>query len=347
MKKIQVLRSDHRRRGATAALVVVSVTTLLAFAALAVDVGIIYNNRTELQRTADAAAHAGTVRLLDEGRLKGGAYMEQVMDDARDYVSEYSAKNYVGKSSISVLDGDVKVGYLSDPFDGAEAMDFSDPSRANAISVRLRQDGQVNGPVSLTFSWIFGKESTTASASATAALMDGIDGFRVTDETGNAGILPMALRYQAWLDLLAGTLSNGDNYSYDPDTGNVSSGSDNIQELNVYPGGSPPAFLITPGNFGKVNIGAPNNSVADFRRQIREGISAQDLSYHGGELSFGDDGTLELGGEPGLSAAVQSDLQAIIGQTRALPLFTTVTGQGNNTTYTIVGLRGCGFWMRI
>jgi hypothetical protein len=89
-----------------------------------------------------------------------------------------------------------------------------------------------------------------------------------------------------------------------------------------------------------VNIGAPNNSVSDFSRQIRHGISAQDLEYHGGELSFGDNGTLELNGEPGISGAIQDDLLAIVGQARALPLFSTVTGPGNNATFTIVGFRG-------
>ena len=43
-------------RGATIALVAVSMVALLGFAALAVDVGNLLNIRTESQRVADAAA---------------------------------------------------------------------------------------------------------------------------------------------------------------------------------------------------------------------------------------------------------------------------------------------------
>ena len=46
----------QRRRGVTAVIVVVSLTTMFAFAALTVDVGMLYNTRNELQRSADSAA---------------------------------------------------------------------------------------------------------------------------------------------------------------------------------------------------------------------------------------------------------------------------------------------------
>jgi hypothetical protein len=97
---------------------------------------------------------------------------------------------------------------------------------------------------------------------------------------------------------------------------------------------------LPPGNFGTVDIGNPNNSTADLSRQIRYGVNADDLAYFGGELKLGADGTLQLTGDTGLSAAIKDDLTSIIGQPRAIPLFSTVAGPGNNSVFTIVGFAG-------
>jgi len=89
-----------------------------------------------------------------------------------------------------------------------------------------------------------------------------------------------------------------------------------------------------------VDIGNPNNNTADISRQIRYGLTAEDLSYYGGELTLGADGTIDLTGDTGLSAAVKDDLVSIIGQPRTIPLFSTVEGPGNNAVFTIVGFAG-------
>ena len=62
-------RVNHRRRGAVAVQVAVSMTAIMGFAALTIDVGVIYNAKTDLQRTADAAALAASSKLasFDEG----------------------------------------------------------------------------------------------------------------------------------------------------------------------------------------------------------------------------------------------------------------------------------------
>jgi hypothetical protein len=141
----------------------------------------------------------------------------------------------------------------------------------------------------------------------------------------------------SWNDLLAGAVSTGDNYEYDESSG-VSSGSDNILELNLYPGAG--VSQLPPGNFGTVDIGSSNNSTAVLSRQIRYGVTEADLAFHGGELSLGSSGSFQLNGDTGLSAAIKSDLEAIIGEPRTILLFNTVTGNGNNSMYTIVGFAG-------
>src|SRR5436309_28520 len=47
-----------------------------------------------------------------------------------------------------------------------------------------------------------------------------------------------------------------------------------------------------------------------------------------------------LQGDTGISAGVESDLQSIIGQARIIPLYSQVTGNGNNAQFTIVKFVG-------
>ena len=337
MRMIQ-RRRDSRRRGVAAVFVVVCLVTLMGFAALTVDVGALYNTRNELQRSADAAALAGALSLMKQDRVMGGSTLTGIINDAHTEASDYVSANKIGKTTITANSGDIKIGYLADPTSSTESLDFSTPSRYNAVSVLVRRDETANGPIDLMFAWIFGHKTTKVTASGTAALMDGITGWKVTGETGNAGLLPLALRKQSWLDYLGGTLGSGDNYSYDEATGAVTPGPDGIIELNLYPGSG--SGQLPPGNFGTVDIGSPGNSTADLSRQIREGVNEDDLSYFGGELKLGSDGTLILNGDTGLSAGIKDDLTSIIGMPRAIPIFTTVSGPGNNANFTVVGFVG-------
>src|ERR1700689_3045962 len=63
-------RVDARRRGErgqTILLVAISIVSLLAMAALAIDVVTLYVASTEIQRAADAAALAGAKAIVDSG----------------------------------------------------------------------------------------------------------------------------------------------------------------------------------------------------------------------------------------------------------------------------------------
>ncbi|MBI3864299.1 MAG: hypothetical protein HY290_20640, partial [Planctomycetia bacterium] len=116
----------------------------------------------------------------------------------------------------------------------------------------------------------------------------------------------------------------------------VSAGSDGILEVNLFPQGTG-----SPGNRGTVNIGASNNSTATLCRQITDGISPSDLAYYpNGELKFNDSGHLYLNADPGISAGCKSALASIIGQTRIIPIFNSISGNGNNATYDIVEFVG-------
>ena len=101
--------------------------------------------------------------------------------------------------------------------------------------------------------------------------------------------------------------------------------------MNLYPQGTG-----SPGNRGTVDIGGANNSTADIARQIVHGISASDIQALGKQLNFGVNGSMTLNGDTGISAGVKDELASITGKPRIIPIFSNVSGNGNNATYTIV-----------
>ena len=94
------LRAASNQRGATLALVAVSMVALLGFAALAVDVGILLNIRAESQRAADASALAGAGFLLIDPDDSLGAVNEAIA---------FAARNSVNGAAVSLASGDVDV----------------------------------------------------------------------------------------------------------------------------------------------------------------------------------------------------------------------------------------------
>lgn len=336
----------HKRRAVSFAMTAISIVMLLGMASLTVDVGMMYRARAEAQASADAAAMAGAWQLLDEDRLKGDADMTAEISTARTTAAQIAALNVIINTSPSLsanssndADGDIVIGYLSDPDNNSgETLSTANPDLFNTVRVQVRRDAAHSSPIDLFFAAVFGRLTADISAEAYATFKDGVVGYKVDDNTGNAGLLPLALKVDAWDNLLAGAFTSGDNWTYNAATGAVTAGPDGINELNIYPGGG--AEQLPPGNFGTVDIGPPDNSTADLSRQIRDGVSEDDLAYFGGELALGPDGTLELTGDTGLSAALKDDLTAIKGLPKALSLFSSVTGPGNNSVFTIVGFAG-------
>ena len=110
-------------------------------------------------------------------------------------------------------------------------------------------------------------------------------------------------------------------------------GEDGIFETNLYP------KTLAPGNRGTVDIGDSNNSTNDLARQILHGISRQDFVDLGKPLVFDEHGELHLNGDTGISAGIKDELASLIGKTRIVPIFTEVSGQGNNSVFTIKSLK--------
>ncbi|MBN1393883.1 MAG: hypothetical protein JW959_02545 [Pirellulales bacterium] len=324
----------RRRRGTVLVLTAVMMVAMFALVAMAVDLGYVTLVRTQLQSAADAAALAATWELYEARAFNLQNTPEQIQSNALEKARYYARRNPVGGIEPELADADVTFGRL-DPADGPDAaLDTTDPSTFNAVRVRVRRSDEINGEVPSFFARVIGVDSTPNAAQATAVFLDNFSGVVSPPlEKGNVKMLPFAMDRQTWLEMLDGPAD--DQWSWDEQSGEIAPGPDGVPEGNLFP-----QDTGSPGNRGTVDIGADNNSTADLRRQIVDGVNASDLDHIGGKLELGPDGYVELNGDTGISAGMKSELASIRGQPRIVPLFDSVSGPGNRAMYKIVGFAG-------
>lgn len=128
--------------GSSAVFVALTMTALLSAVALAVDVGMLLNSRSEAQRAADSAALAGA-----------GSLIAQPFDEprARDIAIQYGGQNTVRKEPVEVLPEDVDV------------------DLANArVTVRVWRTADRGSAVGTWFARVFGVTEVDIGATATA-----------------------------------------------------------------------------------------------------------------------------------------------------------------------------------
>jgi hypothetical protein len=314
---------------------------MCAFVAFAVDMGYMYVARTELQRSADAAAIASAWGLLDDSRFGGDGALAEVEAAARTEAARYTTLNQVC-NKIPKVDlngannpqGDVVFGRLMD--DGNMST-YGNAEKYNAVKVSVRRSQEINGEVPLFFARILGFDSAEVTAEATATFRDGIAGFRPTEKTGNTTLIPFALHVDVWQTFLSGD-AGSDDWQVDSETDGVWRGSDGIPELDIYPNATGSA-----GNFGTLNIGDSNNGTPELSAQMANGISQADLAFHGGQMGLGP-----CSGDPGISGGIQHGLKDAVGKPRTIALYDTVSSSGSNSVYNIVGFAGIrvvDFWL--
>jgi hypothetical protein len=308
------------RRGAITVLSAILAIVFIAMVAFSVDIGYVLSAKEELQRSADSSALAACWEYGQ--RLAKGSSVSASVGYARATAAQYASLNHVTNQPVSLdsnisnsADGDVVFGYIAD------------------FKNCLRKNASINGQVPYFFARVFGLTGQTLEEEATAGLLLDVKGFKAPSDGGNLGILPYALDLQTWDGLIAN--SGADAYRWNTQTKQVEPGSDGLVEVNLFPQGTG-----SPGNRGTIDIGGSNNSTADIARQILDGISPSDLAHHGGKLEFDADGKLPLNGDTGISAGVKDELASIMGQPRIIPIFSTVSGNGNNANYTIVKWQG-------
>lgn len=322
-----------RRDGNIVVMTAFLMVAMIAFIALAIDIGYLYSVRAELQRTADAAAIAAAWELIDQDGSAGTETATNLSTDARNKAVQFAGLNKVAAGTPGLATDDVVVGYMANPRDPADPL-VAVPSGTlpNAVQVRVQRTAAQNGKVGLFFAKVLGNDEAALDAQATAALVSTFIGFQTPADGTSLNILPFALDEDTWNGL---STYGTDSWNYNPDNKTVTAGCDGIKEVNLYPQGTG-----SPGNRGTVDIGGSNNSTADIARQILTGISPADMAAMGGSITFGEDGILHLNGDTGISAGVKDELASIIGKPRIIPIFRSVTGPGNNADYSIV--KFCG-----
>jgi len=326
-------RRRNERKGNIAVLTGFMLVGLFGMVAFAVDLGYLHVARTELQRSADAAALAGALELMDMGALTGSGSLALLEQGAFNAAGTYAALNKVTSQSPGLAVGDVRVGSIANPFDPTSPFTVTGTYPPNAVEVRIQRTADQNGRVPLFFARVLGMDECALEAEATAALIASLRGFRPPSTGENLGLLPFALDEVTWIGLLNGV--GDDSWTWDPVRGEAVSGGDGILEINLFPQGTG-----SPGNRGTVDIGSNNNSTADISRQILGGVSPTDLAYHGGTIELDENGELFLNGDTGISAGMKDELASIIGLPRTIFIFREVNGNGNNAMYTIVGFAG-------
>lgn len=132
-------------RGATVVFAALAMTALLSVIALAVDIGMLFNARSEAQRAADAAALAGA----------GAAFINYGGADTVGFaVSEairFGELNTVGGEAVDLEPADVVV----DPV-------------LERVTVTVHRDAIRGGPLATWFARVFGRDSVNVNAVAAA-----------------------------------------------------------------------------------------------------------------------------------------------------------------------------------
>jgi len=330
----------NRRRGTVAVLACLLLVALLGMLAFTIDLGYLAGSKAELQRSADSAALAACYQLVYTGTPGTPIDLSSNVANVSPSAKHYAGLNPVCNSAPGLASTDVITGFMANPtVSGGTINTSADLSMFNAVEVSVRRTADENGKVPTFFGRLFGAEGQSASATGTAAFIGNFKGFQAPkSSTGsdNLDLLPFALDKQTWDAMVRGDTSvTTDVWNYNS-SGQVVAGSDGILEVNLFPQGTG-----SPGNRGTVNIGASNNSTATLVRQILTGISPSDLAYYpNGQLVFDSTGNLYLNADPGISAGCKAALASIIGQTRFIPIFADVVGEGNNATYDIVAWQG-------
>jgi len=321
------------RRGVISVFAAILTVVVLGMVAFSVDTGYILSSKEELQRTADSAALAATweyAKQLSEGHDSATAE-----SNGRVVAASFVGANPVGQLSLALdansanaADGDIVFGYVNDFDSPSLTLDTLAGAPYNAVTIKVQRNSARNGNLSLFFAPILGVSSAGIATEATAAFIRDVNGFEVPNDGSNIDILPYALDLDTWNSWMAGAAD--DDWTYNDD-GTITAGADGELEVNLFPQGTG-----SPGNRGTVDIGSNNNSTNDIARQIVYGISPADLAHHGGSLEFDAAGELTLNGDTGISAGVKDELTSIKGQPRIIPVFSSVSGNGNNADYTIV-----------
>ncbi len=302
------LKDSRKRRGVILVLSALLMVALVGMLAFAVDYGYLLKVRTDLQRSADAAALAAVQDLI---RLPDGS---QDLNKTRDTAVTY-ARNNLDDATFQVATGDIQIGRY-DPASIYSQVNLLNTGTFDTVRVSLRKDGAVNAKASLFFARVLGLQDSTITATATAVLQKA-----ELLEPGTE-ILPFATPLDLW-----NSLQPGDRWS--------AYGDGKLKDEN----GSD-----VPGNWGTVDIGDTGNSSSDINNQILDGLRQSDLdSLHAdGRIAqntyIDSSAPAWMEGDTGLSSGLKQSVMVVHGQQKLIPIYDTLANpNGSHVDFHIVG----------
>jgi len=331
-----------RRRGIVAVQVAVLLTMIMGFAMLSVDVGVLYNSKTDLQRAADAAALSGASAYLTDAALANDESL--LISTLRGRSQYHSQLNPTLRLDTQLELADISFG--THIYGDLESSLLMNGGRWNGIEVTVRREAEsANGAVPLFFSRVFGRDHADVTATARAAVDDRVAGYRIVED---GGFLPFTIHENIYNDLVA----NGpDVYSYDT---TVMGTGDGINEIRLFPWkwtdedkatGNVQDGNDASGNFGTLNVGVGNQGTMTVEDQIINGIDADDLEAEFGTDTllfvdeYGDAQTYISTGNPGLSTGMKDELDARIGDVVGFFIHNDSYDNGSNADFVITGVR--------
>ncbi len=154
-------RNRKRRAAVMVQTVFFGSTVGLGVAALAVDTGLMYSARQELQSAADSAALAAASRL---------GLSEDALAAATAEGKKFASLNNIMGNDADLVDSDVVFGHAE--LIGSKYQFQPNVEPFDAVRVTLKRNTTVaDGPVSLLFAKVFGMTGANMQASATAMLV--------------------------------------------------------------------------------------------------------------------------------------------------------------------------------
>ncbi|MGE0375136.1 MAG: pilus assembly protein TadG-related protein, partial [Planctomycetaceae bacterium] len=254
----------ENRRGGIFVLCAVVIVVVLGFTAFTIDIGFITLTKTQLQNTSDAAALGALIEIAEGYGPGSNLTAAQIEAAAQQAAADVAASNRAGEQHAVYADSvrDVRLGQYTWNAGTGQWDKLWGVAPYNMVEVTLHRDqtGSTNGdrPLDLFFAPVLGTDQATLKVSSTAVLQPGVgfanSGVNGSGESCSPGILPITLDLETWTNLMNGI--GRDDYHYNEDTGAISSGSDGILEVYLYPYGNQ---ALPPGNRGTVDIGSNNN----------------------------------------------------------------------------------------
>jgi Flp pilus assembly protein TadG len=314
---------------------------LMAMLAIAFDLGRVALVRAQLQNAADSAALAAASALGTDNLIVSSPSQSADLASARSLAQKFAQANAYDLNGATAVvlntSTDVTIGTLSTPTVLSQVLGTSGSSASNSVQVTACADASHSGKLPFLFAPVLGDSSTAVQATATATVqlytvstVKAVSGSRMP-------ILPITMSKSDYLQMV-NKQTGADNYKYNPATNTITSGSDGLQEQQLYPGSN-----VTSSNNGLIQFGTGSRSNSVLQDQIVNGPTyAQTVAQWppSGSPTWSPSGTFTIGSDPGWRADSFDDLQTLAtsGDVRLIPI-NDGTSPGNGTgTYTIVAL---------